>query len=189
TPRFEGSDAGFDSRLTSTGAANIGAAGEMFEPPGAGVLGAYNIRAYTIGQNGGVGGAGPFQGGSIAGNNGNFPQSADYQAAFTAIDREVDIFNIIVLPRALGQADAARAQIWGPASVFCAQRRAFLIVDPPSDNNAWADVNQVTAAAHGIADLRIGVATDHAAIYWPRLRVLVDRVEQSIDPAGTEAGL
>ncbi len=186
TPRFEGSDAGVDSRLTSTGAANIGTAGELFDPA---APGAYNVRAYTVGQTGGVSGAGPFQGGSAGGSNGNFPQLADYQAAFTVIDREVDIFNLMVLPRALGQSDNNRAQTWGPASAFCQQRRAFLIVDAPSDNNAWADVNEVTAASQGITDMRIGVSTDHAAIYWPRLRVVVDRAERSIDPSGTEAGL
>jgi phage tail sheath protein FI len=101
----------------------------------------------------------------------------------------VDIFNLMVLPRALGQSDPDRRQVWGPASAFCAQRRAFLIVDPPSDNNAWADVNGVTDVATGIGFLRIGITTDHAALYWPRLRVVVDRAERSIDPSGTEAGL
>src|SRR5947207_960323 len=56
TPRFEGSDAGVDSRLTSTGAANIGTAGELFDPA---APGAYNVRAYTVGQTGGVSGADP----------------------------------------------------------------------------------------------------------------------------------
>ena len=37
--------------------------------------------------------------------------------------------------------------------------------------------------------MRIGVSTDHAAIYWPRLRVVVDGTERAIDPSGTEAGL
>jgi len=183
-PRFEGADAGFDSQLTSTGAVNIGGGAEIFDPAAAN-----NVRAYTIGQTGGVPGAGPFQTASVSGNSGGFPQLADYQAAFTVIDREVDLFNLMVLPRALGQSDNDRAQLWGPASSFCQQRRAFLIVDPPSDNSAWPDVNHVTAASQGIGDLRIGVSTDHAAIYWPRLRVIVDRVEQSIDPSGTEAGL
>jgi hypothetical protein len=63
-PRFEGSDAGRDSRLTSAGAFNIGGLGlgEMFDPdafPAAPT--AYNVRAYTIGQNGGVGGAPHFR--------------------------------------------------------------------------------------------------------------------------------
>ena len=189
-PRFEGSDAGFNSRLTSAGAVNIGGAGELFDPAAAPAAPtAYNVRAYTVGQNGGVGGGGPFQGNSVPGNNGGFPQLADYERTFAAIDREVNIFNLMVLPRALGQSDADRRQVWGPASSFCTGRRAFLIVDPPSDNNAWADVNQVTDVSTGITALRIGVATDHAAIYWPRLRVIVDKVERSIDPSGTEAGL
>ncbi|MCW3476059.1 phage tail sheath family protein [Limobrevibacterium gyesilva] len=190
TPRFEGSDAGFDSRLTSAGGFDIGAAGELFEPPALPTdPTAYNVRAYTVGQTGGAGGAGPFQSASVAGNNGGFPQLADYEAAFAAIDREVDIFNIMVLPRALGQSDAIRTQLWGPASAFCQQRRAFLIVDPPSDNNAWADVNQATDPGTGIAPLRIGITLDHAAIYWPRLLAVVDGVQRAIDPSGTQAGL
>jgi len=185
-PRFEGSDAGVDSLLSSAGATNIGAGGELFDSA---APGAYNVRAYTVGRTGGVQGAGPFQGGSVAGTNGGAPNLQNYTDSFPVIDRAVDIFNLMVLPRALGQSDNNRAQIWGPASAFCQQRRAFLIVDPPSDNNAWADVNEVTATSQGITDMRIGVSTDHAAIYWPRLRVVVDRAERSIDPSGTEAGL
>jgi hypothetical protein len=127
-PRFEGSDAGVDSLLSSAGATNIGAGGELFDSA---APGAYNVRAYTVGRTGGVVGAGAFQGNSVAGTNGGAPSLQDYTDAFPVIDREVDLFNLMILPRAVGQSDANRAQIWGLASAFCQQRRAFLIVDPP----------------------------------------------------------
>src|SRR5438270_262894 len=93
-PRFEGSDAGVDSLLSSAGATNIGAGGELFDSA---APGAYNVRAYTVGRTGGVQGAGPFQGGSVAGTNGGAPNLQNYTDSFPVIDRAVDIFNLMVL--------------------------------------------------------------------------------------------
>jgi phage tail sheath protein FI len=89
----------------------------------------------------------------------------------------------MILPRANGQSDAAREAVWGPASTFCLNRRAFLIMDPRS---SWSTVNQVESE---IDDLRIGLVSDHAAIYWPRLVVGTNGTTKGIDPAGSIAGL
>ncbi|MEM9139530.1 MAG: phage tail sheath C-terminal domain-containing protein, partial [Pseudomonadota bacterium] len=78
-----------------------------------------------------------------------------------------------------------RNQLWGPASAFCREERAILVVDPPSDvGSAWNTVDDVDT---GIADLRLGAVTDHAAIYWPRIRVAASPLP--IDPSGTVAGI
>jgi len=96
------------------------------------------------------------------------------------VDRDVDLFNLLILPRSLGQNDAQRQALWGPASAFCARKRAFLIVDPYA---TWADITQAEA---GVDQVRIGIDTRNSACYWPRLRAGDGSV---IDPSGSIAGL
>jgi hypothetical protein len=119
-----------------------------------------------------------------AGSDGNAPALPDYAAAYEIIEREVGLFNLLILPRAEGQTDAARQAFWGPASAFCALKRAFLLVDPRSD---WGNV---ATAETGVNQIRIGVETRNAAAYWPRLRVANGTpAGQAIDPSGSIAGL
>jgi phage tail sheath protein FI len=139
-----------------------------------------NVRAYRPGAT-----IGPFVAGSLTGLNGTAPNLAAYDAAYTIIRREVDLFNLLMLPRNTGQTDDNRATFWGPASAFCNERRAVLLMDPRSD---WQDVLQARA---GLTALRNGVVKDHTAIYWPRV-VINDPVTgaaRAIDPAGTVAGI
>ena len=177
TPRFGTEDTGPGSVLTTQGGFDLGAATNLF-------ANAANVSSFTVGQIGGVGGAGPFQTASVAGDNGAVPQVADYQTAFTAIEREVDLFNLMVLPRADGQTDDMRRALWGPASAFCAVKRAFLIVDPRAD---WTNI---TLAEQGVDQIRVGVETRNAAAYWPRIRVADGSVTgKVVDPAGSVAGV
>lgn len=172
SPTTGTSNAGIAAALTTAGGLNIGA--------GAGIAAAAraaNAQAYSLGTSG----TGNFQTPGAAGSNGGVPGLGDYTPIFTRVAREVDIFNLMVLPRGDGQTDAQRALLWGTASAFCQAERAFLIVDPPSD---WRTVDQ---AAAGIGNLRVGAVTDHAAIYWPRLRVASTVLP--IDPGGTVAGV
>jgi len=172
SPTFGTSNTGTAAALTSGLGVDIGAAGGMAE-----AALAANAQAFALGNSG----AGNFQTPGAPGNNGGVPGLGDYQTIFDRVGREVDIFNLLCLPRGDGQTDADRALLWGTASAFCDRERAFLIVDPPSD---WQDVDD---AASGIVDMRIGAVTDHAAIYWPRITVA--SVAQPIDPAGTIAGV
>ena len=110
-----------------------------------------------------------------AGLDGDKPQLANYSAAFDRAAREIDIFNLLLLPRVLSdgsgnsQSDAERALLWGPASAFCRDERAFLLIDPPADPpTGWDDAN---SARNDIANLRIGVVGDHAMVSWPRLNI------------------
>ncbi len=128
-----------------------------------------------------------------AGIDGDPPELADYDYSWDKLARTADIFNLLVLPRAktLGatQDDAARKALWGPASAVCQRNRSFLIVDPPSEPGAgaWHNAN---AAAAGVQLLRSGIVTDHAAIYWPRVRTTDAKGKPiTIDPAGTMAGV
>lgn len=136
-----------------------------------------NAAAYSVG----TGGLAGFQTPGAAGNNGLVPGPDVYSDAYDKITREVDIVNLVCLPRGDGQTDDERALLWGAASAFCQRERAFLIVDPPMD---WDDAD---AAAAGIQDLRLGAVTNHAAIYWPRIRVATQPA--AIDPGGTVAGI
>jgi hypothetical protein len=128
---------------------------------------------------------GPFIAGSLPGLNGTAPGLADYDAAYTVIRRDVDLFNLLSLPRNVGQTDDMRATYWGPASAFCNERRAVLLMDPRSD---WQNVLQASA---GLTALRNGVVKDHTAIYWPRATINdpVTGAARAIDPAGTVAGI
>jgi hypothetical protein len=126
-----------------------------------------------------------------AGLDGDKPQLADYSAAFDIAARDIDIFNLLLLPRVLSdgagnsQSDAERALLWGPASAFCRNERAFLLIDPPA---AWSDAN---AARNDIANLRIGVVGDHAMVSWPRLNLPdpATGLLKPVDPSGSLAGV
>jgi uncharacterized protein len=134
-----------------------------------------NVRYYSLGTSG----TGDYQNAGIVGTDGTAPHSSDYSDAYLVADREVDLFNLLVLPAATG---VSQELLWGPASVFCLQRRAFLIMDAP----VWG------SAADGAANvdaLRIGLVKDHAAIYFPRLTVNIDGLPVQIGPSGSVAGL
>jgi hypothetical protein len=134
-----------------------------------------NIRYYSLGNTG----AGAFQIPGTAGNDGSTPLASDYANAYPIADREVDLFNILVLPPASG---LDQTQLWGAASVFCQQRRAILLMDAP----LWHDV---ATAQTGVAGLRIGLVKDYAALYYPRLTISENGLPVQIGPTGAIAGL
>ena len=86
------------------------------------------MASYSLGATG----IGSYQTAGATGLNGGVPGTPDYAKAFQIIDRDVDLFNLMILPRATGQSDTDREKVWGPASAFCLTRRAFLLVDPRS---------------------------------------------------------
>lgn len=162
---------GNDNALaTVTGSAGLGA---QFNLP--------NARYYSLGTSG----VGPFQAGGIAGNDGNAPVLGDYQAAYDRIDREIDLFNLLVLPDA-GQGSAQRRLLWGPASNFCLKRRALLLMDPPDD---WDDSQEATDPMIGVATLRPGLVKDYAAVFYPNLLINEAGVNRPVGPSGAIAGL
>ena len=168
--------------LTTSAGYNIGAANQPFDAADD----PENAAAYTVGQTGGVGGQGPYQDGAAAtpGADGTTPLADDYDDAYEIVERDVDLFNILVLARAPLQSDDAQQALWGPASAFCAKMRAMLIVDPRSD---W---NDIAAAKAGVDTIRIGVETRNAAVYWPRLKVANGTASGAhIAPSGSMAGL
>jgi hypothetical protein len=73
--------------------------------------------------------------------------------------------------------------LYGNASVFCQQRRAFLLMDPPS---AWTNAQQ---ASTGVAALRVGLVKDYSAIFFPRITINQAGRNVNVGPAGAIAGL
>jgi hypothetical protein len=172
---------GFRLALTpkpSIGVSTLGD-GELFASGPAGFADAGSIFAsVTSGP-----GAKPLD---SAASDGGLPVLANYQDAFAALDHDVDLFNILVLPRSSGDSAHPRTDIWGAASAFALNRRAFLLMDPSSDDSLTEpDFKQAKA---DVIALRGGLVKDHAALYWPRLKINPDGNPRYIDPCGSIAG-
>jgi phage tail sheath protein FI len=120
------------------------------------------------------------------GNDGTKPGPDAYSKAYIELDK-VDLFNLLILPRSVGDVNNDRLALWGPASVFAASRRAFLIMD--LDTTATQVTNSSSSAAAQVVALRNGLTKDHAATYWPRVQINPDGNARFIDPNGTIAGI
>ena len=139
-----------------------------------------NIHYYSLGADGQNLG---FQSSAVsAASDGTAPVAADYDTAYEIIDKEVDIFNLMVLAPAADQPITVQS-LYGNASNFCQGRRAFLIMDPPP---AWADAQ---TASTGIAALRVGLVKSYSALYFPRVTISDAGLSKNIGPAGAMAGL
>jgi hypothetical protein len=135
-----------------------------------------NVRYYTLGSTG----QGAFQANGVAGADGTKPTQAEYTTAFDKADTDIDQFNLMVLPP-----DATiplEDGIYADASVFCAKRRAFLIMDPPA---SWTGIVQKA----DISALRVGVEKQFAAVYYPRIKARENGREVTLGPSAAIAGL
>jgi Bacteriophage tail sheath protein len=136
-----------------------------------------NVRLYTLGIGGQNLGD---QHLGVLGSDGTLPQPADYAQAYALVDKQVDLFNLMVLTPA---AAVPLQSLYADASVFCQQRRAFLLMDPPS---TWTDAQ---TAASGVAGLRVGLVKDYSAIFFPRITLNDNGLKKNLGPAGAIAGL
>ncbi|CAN5745330.1 hypothetical protein BH09MYX1_BH09MYX1_08550 [soil metagenome] len=122
-----------------------------------------------------------------AGTDGLAPESPEYEAVYGLIDREVDLFNLMVLPPRGVAAGTAPTEIGvdilGPASVFCQKRRAFLLVDAPSK---W---DRAQDAIKDVGNQRSGVSTEYAGLFFPRLQVAEGPLVAEVGASGAIAGL
>ncbi len=149
-----------------------------------------NTRQYTLGTSG----TSAFEGSGVAGADGGAPGFADYvgdpvqKTGFHALDT-VDLFNLMVLPADYDLTDTVRRQLWGPASIYCQSRRAFLLVDAP---DSWTDTQGRPAVVQNTADinnLRATVVKDYSAVFYPKIRLNDAGLLRSIGPTGAIAGL
>ncbi|OBC00009.1 hypothetical protein A5784_20950 [Mycobacterium sp. 852013-50091_SCH5140682] len=91
-----------------------------------------------------------------------------------------DIFNMLCLP---GRADDNG--VLSAALQLCGDRRAMLIVDPPS---AWGSVNAAVTTAHSLT----GDSAKNAAVYFPNIKFsnpLKEGAVEAFPPCGAVAGV
>ncbi len=111
--------------------------------------------------------------------------ASDQKTGIHALSK-TDIFNLLCLPPlepGPGGADVSMAT-WTAAAKLCAERRAFLIVDAPAD---W----DVTRAVDSVDDFS-AIDRNHAALYFPRLRIPDSLQENELEdfaPCGVIAGV
>ncbi|MEV6954439.1 phage tail sheath C-terminal domain-containing protein [Streptomyces sp. NPDC051183] len=122
------------------------------------------------------------------GADGGAPALADYQGGATGQASKTglyqllktDIFNLLCLP---GAPQSALA----PAAALCGERRAVLIVDPPT---GWTGID---AAVTGMATPPVtGDAAKNAVVYFPNLLIpdpAAGGVPTTVPPCGTVAGV
>jgi phage tail sheath protein FI len=139
-----------------------------------------NVHLYTVGAGGNS--VGEQTSAATPASDGNPPTAADYAAAYLVIDKQVDLFNLMVLPPDTPGKDMSG--FYGDASVFCNQRSAVLLMDPPP---SWKSASD---ASTGVAALRVGLVKDFAALFYPRITIVDNNgVNANIGPAGAIAGL
>lgn len=140
-----------------------------------------NVRFYSLGTSG----TSSFQNGGVGGADGSVPTSTtQYDDAYDVVRREVDLFNLMVLPRSATEpAGAALENLWPYASAYAEERRALLLMEPPT---SWATAQ---TAMNGVNALRVGLSKQYAALYHPRLTVQEGRTRVSVGATGAIAGL
>ncbi|WP_209425157.1 phage tail sheath C-terminal domain-containing protein [Pararhodobacter sp. SW119] len=128
------------------------------------------------------------------GEDGGAPAFVNYvgdpvaKTGFHALDT-VDLFNLMLLPADTAMTEAERRQLWGPASIYCHARRAFLLIDPP---DSWTDAEGRPAVVQNTDDinnLRATVVKDHSAVFYPKLLWNDAGVLRRVGPTGAIAGL
>lgn len=173
-PVSGGDNTAFNIVTSGAGGTDIGPAGSDYF--------IISTRYYSLGTLG----SGDYQGNGVAGNDGAAPLITDYRTAFDKIDKEVDLFNLLILPRSASVTSATANTFWGEASTFCQKRRAFLLMDAPEE---WDTVQKATNPTTGVNSLRMGLVKDHSAIFYPRLTINESGLNQQIGPSGAIAGL
>jgi phage tail sheath protein FI len=99
------------------------------------------------------------------------------------IDHDVDLFNLLVLPPEHSAGATPVQNLYANASIFCQQRRAFLVMDPP---DSWTSPQQATS---GVSTLRIGTVKDYSAVYFPRVTINEGGLNVTVGPAGATVGI
>jgi hypothetical protein len=154
-----------------------------------------NVQAYTLGNAAAI--ANTAQGAGVAGNDGDPPDATaligdlNAKTGLFALE-DVDLFNILCIPRTATvsgnnsplTAVAAGAVITAAIN-YCEQRRAFFIVDTPSNVD---EVQEIKDWLDANATLR----HRNAALYFPRVQI-PDPLDgfrlRAMGAGGTMAGL
>lgn len=104
---------------------------------------------------------------------------------------EADLFNILCIPPFQLGIDVDTST-WTAAMTYCEERRAMLIIDPPSNSPApsWQEPSDVTDSSNGIGSLNL--RSKNAAIFFPQVRIADPLQENRLNdfaPCGVIAGI
>jgi uncharacterized protein len=138
-----------------------------------------NVQEYVL-----AGGDIGFQGTSTEGSDGQPPGVADLRLGLAALE-EIDLFNLLALPRAASLAEGEMQAILTDALAVCEARRAFLLVDVPEAVDD-AEAMQDWMAANSL------VRHPNAAVFFPRVLQPDPYAEyrgRSVGASGTVAGV
>ena len=126
------------------------------------------------------------------GDDGSDLADSDYQGSESdktgiyALE-DADLFNLLCIPPRTREDDIGTAVLTDTALPYCKDRRAILIVDPPS---GWTSVAEPQDSSTGVDGL--GLRDENAAIYFPRVRMAdplrENRLEEFV-PCGVVAGV
>lgn len=169
-------------------AAAIASAGNTPTPATLGNGFVSNVRQYGLGTSS-IGSFSLHEGPPA--NDGTVPLVPEYvgnpttHTGFNALDK-VDLFNLMVLPGDREIDQATFLQIVGPASIYCYDKRAFLLLDAPDD---WTNVDIPAADATKVNALRLLVVKDHSAVFYPKVQYSDAGLKKFIGPSGMIAGL
>jgi phage tail sheath protein FI len=151
-----------------------------------------NTSRYALGNSG----LSPFQQGPGTmgrDDDGNAPDINDYLGdpqkgtGMHSLDN-VDLFNLMVLPMDSEVTEPVIGQVAINASNYCADHRAFLLVDAPS---TWTDkkTHRLAAGSQSVDSLRQTINGKNSAAYYPRLLYNEGGRRRLIGPAGAIAGV
>lgn len=122
-------------------------------------------------------------GGTIAAADFTGPGMQDDKEGLFQLE-DVDLFNLMVIPPLAPETDVPEA-LWSEALTYCRNRRAMLIIDPPT---GWTRPDQAVTGIEVLAGLR----DPNSVIYFPRVRAadpLRDNLLETFAPSGIMAGL
>ncbi|HKG79015.1 MAG TPA: phage tail sheath C-terminal domain-containing protein [Pyrinomonadaceae bacterium] len=146
-----------------------------------------NTRQYVLS----TAGTSLFQLPGTIGSDGTFPDVGTYSGdplkhtGFFALDG-VDLFNLMVIPGDREVDENTYRQVVGPASIYCNNRRAFLLIDAL---DSWTNNNLPVADAAAVNTLRALVVKDHSAVFYPKVQYSDAGVKKFIGASGMIAGL
>jgi hypothetical protein len=126
------------------------------------------------------------EGEDVADHRRDYVGSTSRKQGLHALD-DADLINLLCIPPFSFDDDVAEA-VWTAAGVYAKERRALLLVDPPSD---WTSVELARTGLPTITGA-LGSNKKNAALFFPRIRkpnpIREDQLED-FAPCGTVAGV
>lgn len=107
------------------------------------------------------------------------------QSGFHALDG-VDLFNLMVIPEDTDISDSDRQALYGEASIYCQQKRAFLLMDAPKD---WTEGDRPKADSTKVNNLRALVVKNYSGVFYPKIQYSDAGVKKFMGVSGLIAGV